>query len=262
MSLFIAIPCYGGLIHSTFAQSLMNLCVMLSKNNIQHIVEFLGSDSLISRARNTLIAKFYSQYEYSHLLFLDCDLIFNPMAILKMMKENKELIGCPYPKKIYNWEKVKSCLADNEKSIDEQKVLMTDINYNFLTENDEIKSENTIVNCKDIPTGMMLIKRSLITTMMNAYPERKYRNNIAGLTDDAKDFYYDLFGTGVIKGTYLSEDYYFCHLVRELGIECWLETAFTTGHVGREVFYGNLALQINHFKNDDMNLDRKMLMNK
>jgi|DEB0MinimDraft_10_1074344.scaffolds.fasta_scaffold03353_3 hypothetical protein len=261
MSLFIAIPSYGGLIHASFAQSLMNLCVLLSKNEIQHIVEFLGSDSLISRARNTLIAKFYSQSEYSHLLFLDCDLIFNPMAILKMMKENKELIGCPYPKKIYNWEKVKSCLNE-KKSLDELKALFTDINYNLLCKNNQIKAENSLVLAKDIPTGMMLIKRSLISTLMNAYPERKYKNNIAGLSDQAKEFYYDFFATGVVNGTYLSEDYYFCHLVRELGIDCWLETAFTTGHIGREIFYGNLALQINHFKNDDMNLDRKLLMNK
>ena len=258
MSLFIGIPCYGSQLYCQFAQCLIKLSMLLNKNNVEHTIEFLGSDSLISRARNSIIAKFYSQSNYSHLLFLDADLMFSPEAVLKLLSEDKELIGCPYPKKIYNWEKVKSCL-DSTDDLERSKVLMTDINYNFLSSKDDVKVENTIVKCKDIPTGFMLIKRSLISSMILAYPERKYNNNIAGMEDFCQDFYYDFFGTGVVNGIYLSEDYYFCYLVRELGIDCWLETGFTLGHIGREIFYGNLGLQLNHFKNDNMNMDRKLL---
>lgn len=257
MTIFIGVPCYGSQIYCQFAQCLMRLTTILTKNKIPHVVEFLGSDSLISRARNSIVAKFYSNSNYSHLLFLDADLMFAPESVLKLLNEDKELIGCPYPKKIYNWDKVKSCLNQNSDDLEGIKPLLTDINYNFLSKEDNVKVKNTIVKCKDIPTGFMLIRRSLITSLMMAYPERKYKNNIAGLNDG--DFYYDFFGTGVINGYYLSEDYYFCHLVRSLGIDCWLETAYTLGHIGREIFYGNLGLQLNHFKNDDMNMDRKLL---
>ena len=261
MSIYIGIPCFGGIIHANFAQCLMNLSMNLHKHQIIHTIEYLGSDSLISRARNSIVAKFYSQPQWSHLLFLDADLMFSPEAILKIIKEDKELIGCPYPKKVYNWKKVEKCL-ELGKSIEESKPIITDINYNFLKDQKDVEVNDTCVKVKDIPTGCMLIKRSVITSLMMAYPERQYKNNIAGQgEDDSKDYYYDLFGTGVINGIYLSEDYYFCHLVRSLGIDCWLETGYTFGHIGREVFYGNLALQLNEYKGDDLNLDRIHIKN-
>ena len=83
MSIFIAVPCYGGQIHAEFAQSLLKLVSELKKNEIEHTVEFLTSESLISRGRNSLVAKFYAESIYTHLLFLDADLIFNYNAILK-----------------------------------------------------------------------------------------------------------------------------------------------------------------------------------
>ena len=261
MSIFIGVPCYGGMIHANFAQCLMGVSRALAQNKINHTIEFLGSDSLISRARNSIVAKFYSQPEWSHLLFLDSDLMFSGESVLKMIQEDKELIGCPYPKKIYNWEKVAQTIKDG-KDVNEHKPLLTDINYNFLSSKEEVEINDTCVKVKDIPTGFMLIKRSVITSLMMAYPERKYKNNIAGQGEDnSKDFYFDLFSTGVVNGFYLSEDYYFCHLVRSLGIECWLETGFTLGHIGKETFYGNLALQLNHFKGDNLNLDRQHIKN-
>ena len=260
MNILIAIPCYGGLIHANFTQSLLNLAKLLSENQILHKIEFLGSESLISRARNSFIAKFYGNADYSHILFLDCDLLFNPIAVIKMLKEDKELIGCPYPKKVYNWQKVKNVIDNG--SLDEQKVLMTDINYNFLESSSEIEINNTCVKVKDVPTGFMLIKRSVITALILAYPERQYKNNIAGIGEDnSKDFFYDFFSTGVVDGYYLSEDYYFCHLVRQLGIDCWLEVGFTFGHIGREIFYGNLGLQLQKFGNDNYNMDKIHLAN-
>lgn len=266
MSIFIAIPAYGGLIHADFAQSLLRLVQELKRNEINHIVEFLGSESLISRGRNNLVAKFYSSTEWSHILFLDADLVFNSNAILKMIIEDKELIGCPYPKKRYNWDKIKKSLTKpNETTTNGQDdqnaiadlALYTDINYNFSEGTKTFSS--TCIEAKDIPTGCMLIRRSLITALMLKYPERQYKNNIAGLDSKMDNYFFDLFGTGVINNIYLSEDYYFCYLCKTLGVKLWLETGFTFGHIGREIFYGNLAQQLVEYKGDSMNLDLKHL---
>jgi len=220
MTIFIGVPCYGSQLLCQFAQCLIKLTTLLTNHKIPHKLEFLGSDSLISRARNTIVAKFYSNPEFTHLLFLDSDLMFAPEAVLQMLSADKELIGCPYPKKIYNWQKVISVLKEKETIDETLKPLLTDINYNLLPVPQNV--ESTLVKCKDIPTGFMLIKRSLIN---------------------------------------LSEDYYFYHLVRQLGIDCWLETAFTFGHIGKEIFYSNLGLQLQHFKNDDMNMDKQLFKN-
>ena len=249
MAVMIGIPCYGGLVHCEFTQSLLKLCSMLNQANIKHEVVFLGSESLISRARNSLVAKFYCESENSHLLFLDADLIFNPECVLTMIKHEKELIGCPYPKKIINFHK----LAETD---DPQNNLhmITDINYNLLQKG---KLTKTLIEARDAPTGCMLIRRSCITALILSYPERKYRNNISGMGGDSDNYFYDFFATGVVDGIYLSEDYYFCHLVRQLDIPIYLEIGYTFGHIGKQAFYGNLMAQFEKYGFEDkLNLDK------
>jgi len=261
MSLFIAIPCFGGKVHAGFTQSLLKLIEILKENEIDHSVSFLEHESLISRGRNTLIAKFYADPKNQLCLFLDSDLIFNPDAVLKMISENKELIGCPYPKKVINWNKLKEYTDKSgwEKLEEQGLNSITDINYNIKKDFDLKKS--SVVEAFDIPTGFMLIKRSLITSMMISYPERQYINNIAGMEKGLENWFFDFFGTGVINGIYLSEDYYFCYLVRELGIKLYLETGYTFGHIGSFTYYGNLALQLMNDKDDKNNRDKVLLSN-
>lgn len=249
----IGIPCYGSQLFCDFAQSLLKLTKILLANDIKHEVVFLGNESLISRARNTMIAKFYAESDFSHLLFLDADLIFNPECIIKMMGEDKEIIGAPYPKKTYNWDKVKNLDLSNAE---EQMDLMTDINYNLLRKGTR---QGSVLEVKDIPTGCMLMRRSLITTLFMAYPERKFKNNIASLESDMMpNYFYDLFGTGVVDGYYLSEDYFFCHLIRKLQIPLFLEIGYTFGHIGKQTYYGNLARQFDKYGyGDNHNLDKK-----
>lgn len=259
MKIYIAIPAYGSQVYAEFVSSLLKLTNLFNKNKIEYSVEFMGSESLISRARNNFVARFYAESNYTHLLFLDADLIFNPDCVLKMISENKELIGSPYPKKKYNWSKIVSLVKD-DKDMELSRGLMTDINYNF--SKGEVNVKSTCLETKDIPTGFMLIRRSVISSLMMNYPERKYKNNIAGFDKAMDNYFYDIFGTGVVNGTYLSEDYYFCHLCREIGIKPYLETGFTFGHVGKEVFFGNLAQQLMHYEGDTMNMDYKLSVSK
>jgi hypothetical protein len=257
MYIFIGIPCYSGNLQAQFVESLTRLLFTLKDANVPHVVEYITTESLISRARNTLTALFYSQLKYTHLLFLDADLIFSEQAIISLLNANKELSGCPYPKKKINWQKVNK-LIDDKEDIEKNQPMITDINYNLPGGKPEADSSMIVV--KDIPTGCMVIKRSVITTLMLNYPERKFKNNVAGYDEQANDYFYDFFATGVVDGIYLSEDYYFCHLCRQVNIKCWLEINYTFGHIGSQTFYGNLAKQLHKYgANDELNQDIKLL---
>tara|TARA_R100000654_G_scaffold12996_2_gene28275 strand:- start:8642 stop:9466 length:825 start_codon:yes stop_codon:yes gene_type:complete len=265
VNLFIAVPCYGGKLHADFAQSLLRLTAELGVEKIDCTVDFIGTESLICRARNTFVSKFYANPRYTHLLFLDSDLIFNPKAIITMIKRNKELIGCPYPKKMYNVEKMNALQEEGipfHDMMGKHSTLITDINYNFISDDANTKylSEGSCYLAKDIPTGCMLIKRSALTAMMMAYPERQFRNNIFGLDSRQNDYYFDFFATGVVEGIYLSEDYYFCFLAKSIALECWIECGYTFGHIGVNTYYGNLEEQLQNFgMSDSLNLDKKLL---
>lgn len=240
--LLIAIPVYGGMCYADFMMSVFNLVQQLHKNNIKHEIKLIQNESLISRARNGFVAMFMDNFNYSKLLFLDSDLIFSPETILRMIKEDKGIIGAIYPKKAINWSKVKHYSDKDEMEL---QARATDMNYNFKYYNkSQVKIVNGFAEVNDLATGCMLIDKRALSIIINKNRETNYINHCSGYGNS--DCFYDLFGTGVKeidgKKIYLSEDYWFCYLARECGISIWADTTATLIHIGRHNYMGNLGL--------------------
>ena len=72
----------------------------------------IGNESLITRARNTIVQLFMDG-DYTHLLFIDADLAFNPTAVIRMLEYDKDVVTGIYPRKTIDWIKVKKRLKEN-----------------------------------------------------------------------------------------------------------------------------------------------------
>lgn len=240
--LLIAIPVYGGICYADFMMSVFNLTKALDNNKIRYELKLIQNESLITRARNGFVAMFMDNFNYSHLLFLDSDLIFSAETILKMLKEKKGIIGAIYPKKAINWRKVKHFA---NKDINELEARATDMNYNFKYYNkNQVKIENGYAEVNDLATGCMLIDKRALSIIINKNRHLNYYNNCGGYGES--NCFYDIFQTGIVeqdgKKIYLSEDYYFCHLARQCGISIWADVSATLIHIGRMNYMGNLGL--------------------
>ena len=66
------------------------------------MIDFLGNESLITRARNKSLNKFMNT-DCSHLLFIDSDIEFQPEAVMDLLLFDKDVSCCVYPKKGFNW---------------------------------------------------------------------------------------------------------------------------------------------------------------
>jgi hypothetical protein len=95
----ICMPCYGGMLtESTFMSYIKwaNTCRQLG---IDWTMETMTNESLISRARNTLTAKFLHNKESTHLMFIDADIGWEPWHLLVMLNRDVDVIGGLYPMK-------------------------------------------------------------------------------------------------------------------------------------------------------------------
>src|SRR5512136_2345314 len=101
ISLFIATPCYDGNVTSAYVMSLLSLQQLLLKKQIAHDV-CLHSDSLITRARNQIAGSFLRQQVYSHILFIDADICFDPATVMRYLAFDKDLVAGIYPIKNLN----------------------------------------------------------------------------------------------------------------------------------------------------------------
>ena len=255
--LFIAIPCYGGKIFSNFASSLLKLKDKLRDYNIKHEVHFLSNESLITRGRNSMVAAFMKDAKSTHLLFLDADIIFSEHTIIRLLLQDVELCGACYPKKKINWAKVKRHIDDKEKQGDAILPHITDMNFNpklnkkivngkecyYLNEN------SGFIEVKDLPTGCMLINKSIFYSLQYKYPNQYYNNNVAGY---GRGNVYNWFHVEIVDGIYLSEDYYFSRLVAKIGAKAWMDTMSVLGHTGTMDYYGSVR---DYIKGDDLNED-------
>ena len=210
-ALFVAVPCYGGQMHSACTMSLLHLQIECAKNNIAIGFDFLMNESLIPRGRNTLVYDFM-QTDYTHLLFVDSDIQFDPLDVIRMIKEDKDIIGGAYAKKEILWDRI----GNDANSL---KYNTSDVVF---TLDKPINKDIAEVKC--VGTGLMLIKREVFTKIKDKHPLRTYMYN--------NNKHYCYFDCRILNNEYLSEDYFFCQLWRELGGKVFVALWTKTSHYG------------------------------
>ena len=259
-------PCFGGLLHNGFFQSMIELSAMFTRLGIPYEVITIGNESLIQRARNGIVAKFLSDDAATHLMFIDADITFNWISVVKLLLSGKEFTGGCYPKKCFNWDKIKHHVGKNP-SMKDDELMAKSLDYVFNPiyhkqgENQVvIRVENGMAQVKDIGTGFMMIAKSVIRKMIAKYPETKYRNNVAGYGNAVmNDCFYTLFDCGIdpVSKVYLSEDYLFCKRWIDMGGELWLDLNTNLNHTGIIDYKGCLAMTIGEV--DMLNKDAQIM---
>ena len=251
--IFVATPMYGGMCSGMYSKACCDLATLSTKYQMDLKFFYLFNESLIPRARNYLVDEFLRAEEYTHLMFIDADIHFDPNDVLTLAALDKDIIGGPYPKKCIAWEKgrnaVDTGLADEDPTVLEQYT--GDYVFNPVENTHKIQVAEP-VDVLEIGTGFMLIKREVFDDFKEAYPQFTYtpdHNRSEHFSGDREIHAY--FDTvidsdaylGEISGKsnrYLSEDYFFCQFVRRLGYKIYLCPWMKLGHMGSYVFSGSM----------------------
>jgi len=216
----IMMPCYGGMLtESTFMSYIKwsNTCRQLG---LDWTMETMTNESLISRARNTLTAKFLHNKDSTHLMFIDADIGWEPWHLLVMLNAQKDVIGGLYPMKSLP---VKWCVNGFDGA--------------------EISEDGTLNEVSKTGTGFMLIKRDVFEKL-NAHPATKPFMNDIGLPAELNPYMKTYFDTAVRENRYYSEDWCFCENFRDLGGRIWVDKRVLLRHTGTYVFDFNTQDQL------------------
>lgn len=118
------------------------------------------------------------------------------------------------------------------------------VNTSDQDENGEIVlkvDEDGFMKVHDAPTGFMVIKRSVFEKMMAAYPELNYISD-SDYNRENKGPHYRFFDCMVDPKSkrYLSEDYTFCHLWRQIGGDVYVDVQSNLTHQGAKCIAARL----------------------
>jgi hypothetical protein len=220
-------------------------------------VEFCRNDSLVSRARNNLIARAMTDPECTHILFIDNDISWDPIDIFKLILSDKDVIGGIYPLKTYHWNTitknpenpyetnlVELLLAKKKASqlkdviSDEEMIQYNLLKYNVNYLDPYLKIDKNCAKVRHIATGFMMIKRGTIEKMQKAFPSTKYVDDVSFLRDNENENAYALFDCGVENGHYYSEDWMFCDRWTKMEGEIFMDVTISLTHTGIEDYRG------------------------
>ena len=255
--LFILTPCYGGMCYINYMICLIQTIDLCRRHNILVQVEFCRNDSLVPRARNNLIAKAMTDKDMTHVIFIDNDISWEPMEVIKLLLHNKNVVGGIYPLKRYMWNNilqdgknpyntnVVQSIIDRKTSSHLKSILPDEMmvranlvkyNVNYLSETLEIRSN--LAKVRHIATGFMMIKRDTFSKMFKEYSNTKYVDDVNFLLEPENENAYALFDCRVEEGHYFSEDWLFCKRWIDIGGEVFADVTVNLTHTGQEDYFG------------------------
>jgi len=261
--LYILTPCFGSMCFLTYVTCLMNTIALFRQHNFPLVVQFCKNDSLVSRARNNLVAKAMNDPEMTHIIFIDNDISWSPIDIFKLVLSTKPVCGGIYPIKNYNWNKLvkdeqnpyntnviqtwKNKLAQSQLNgmfSDEKMIQFNLLKYNVNYLANILTIENNLAKVRHLATGFMMIKREVIEKMFAEFPSSKYIDDIGFLSGTENNYAYAIFDCAVEDGHYLSEDWLFSNRWIKMGGDIFIDVTINLTHTGIEDYHGSLLASL------------------
>ena len=240
--LVVGTPCYGRQVTDLYAGSLLKLQAACMQRGVRLQVLMMGSDALITRARQNVTAQFLSNPDATHLLFIDADIGFDPDQVFRLLDFDVDMAAAVYPIKRLDWPKIAAAAKAGWDGI-ERSALSYMVEF---PAGQPIAVRDGFVRVNFAGTGFLMIRRAALVAMTERYPELRYAHDHK--PNDAlanSPWRYALFNCMIDSGTgvYLSEDFSFCRRWTDMGGEIWADLHSRLQHVGAMTFDGDFSTQ-------------------
>jgi hypothetical protein len=241
----IMTPSHDGTFFFTYVASVIQLMADAPHHGLPINFMFQAGDSLVTRARNHLVALFLSEPQWTHLMWIDADIGFSPEAFYRLLLSNHDIAAGIYPLKREDWPPEGVPAGTTEADFRQM--------YTRYTVNSGQASDPHVglaidadgfMAVREAPTGFMLIKRHVFERMRDAYPDLKYTPDMIGSIDPRH--YYRFFDVAVDPESlrYLSEDYTFCRRWEQMGGTIYVDANSNLAHQGGKIFRGDFGASL------------------
>jgi FkbM family methyltransferase len=286
--LFVSIL-VGGHVHAAHHQSLELLRTAAAANGIDLTISKDGGTG-VDRARNRQVAvamscgtekagaQLMAARRPSHFMFIDSDIVFDPMDVIKFVVSGLDIVGGAYPRKDIDWKNVAAAVKRGVEA-EELEAHSTSFILNGLLGPGVANELGAFMEVEELGTGFLCFKLSVIDTMVE-----KLGPEIAYVTDyEPRDEVHHMFFkcdrdprcelevskrdllNAILKadlmsdvasqrqryeaalanmpktlGRYLTEDYNFCRQAMLLGFKVYLAVNARLGHIGQYIYRGDL----------------------
>jgi len=239
----IGTPCVAGQVSTIYAFSLLRLQQACARRGVNLGYLMKSGDSLITRARQSILTHFLSETKATHLLFVDSDIGFEPEQVFRLLDFDADFTAAAYPVKAIDWSLMPAAVAAGRMPLESATL-------SYLVEGEQshgLVTRHGFVKARYAGTGFMMIRRAALEAMVEHYAELRYRSeHKAHDPFEGNPWRSALFNCMIEPetSTYLSEDYSFCQRWTDMGGEIWVDLTAKLEHVGLMTFHGDLAARV------------------
>lgn len=207
--IFVGTPMYGMMCYGAYTINLINLHTIFCNNKWDVKYDFIGNESLITRARDNIAFNFLES-DCTHLLFLDSDIAFRAKDVESMIYEDLDIVCGVYTAKDINWNSVEAAVKAGCPS-----KLLPIAGLRPIIESDESYSymDMKLIEAEYAGTGYMLIKREVFEKLA-----KNTETYISNTGPNKGNRFHAFFKISIDEHeNMLSEDYHFCREWRKIG---------------------------------------------
>ena len=241
----IATPIYGGLVHSEYMMSVRHLEKKLIASGIEtEVLHMFGT--LIHVLRTTFMNALLIRKDFTHLLFVDADMVFRPIVVEKLLSFGKPVVGCLYPErkldinKLFQHSKTAEN-AENAISLSQSFVASHQLHIAKKDGSFQYVIDQGFVRTFEVGCGILLIHRSVPEEMVLKCPDLVLKKRIPDYSTflGDNDVLLAFEPTMSRDGRPLGEDLSFCsRWIDRCDGEIWALVDEPIGHIGRQTFHG------------------------
>lgn len=213
---FIATPTYSGKLDADYLYSLLYTVDKLRSHSVEFEHYVMSHNCHVDDSRNGILRDFLLS-KCDELVFIDADVAWEPDALVKLIKHDRDVVAGVYPKRT----------LDDEQwpvRVGEGVTLQAD--------------KDGLVEVLGAPTGFMKIKRHVLEKLWSKNTNRQFYGQGDGPGDDP---YRIVFERAYEDGHRMSGDYNFCHQWRKMGGKIYVDPELYLTHIGEVPFSGTLG---------------------
>lgn len=246
VSLMIALPTMGQVATGT-ALSLISLTQELRARGLGFTVStYRFSDIVISR--NHLMSVFLDDARFSHVLWIDADMVFAPETFWRLLAFGEDFTAAAYAQKSFDWNEIRRAVA-----ADEGATAMADLVARSYTYNHQIggcggatwtpERRDGFITVPAVGMGFALMTRAVPEGLVAQGVAREF-TTMSEMPGYGKVPWFDFFShlSSDDGGLLYAEDQSLCcRWVEGCGGAIWLDCDADVGHLGTHEYRGRYS---------------------
>lgn len=212
MRVLIGTPSLDGRVDTWYAFACHDLAKLGLINNIDTNIVMLSYESILPMARNQLLTMAIEE-DYDALLFVDSDTFFNPLHIIDVLKDERDVVA----------------LAVANKGEQEGYNVNVDLKETVV---------DSWIKVESVGTGCMKLSKRVLQALADNSDDVMFRGK------KLKNICQYEFNTD----SFVGEDINLCRKIRNLCFDVWVATDTTCMHIGPRIHSGDFKSYLTRVK--------------